>query len=72
MAFVKPAHSKGRVNRAGIAVRNGNASDDDMDVLNNWRAAHKYILNTFQATLRHRSRGTVFGVAFTPQGSATF
>lgn len=57
MAFVKPAHPKGRVNRAGIAVRNDAASAEDMEVLDNWRAAHKYILNTFQATLRNRSRG---------------
>ena len=58
MAFVKPAHPKGRVNHAGAAVRNGNPSASDMEVLDNWRASHKYILNTFQSTLRNRSRGT--------------
>ncbi|MGY4500891.1 putative GTP pyrophosphokinase [Bradyrhizobium sp. GM24.11] len=57
MAFVKPAHPKGRVNRAGTAVRNGDQSTADREVLDNWRASHKYILNTFQATLRTRSRG---------------
>lgn len=63
MAFVKPAYPKGRVNRAGIEVRNKNPSAADMEVLDNWRASHKYILNTFQATLRNRSRGTGVVVA---------
>lgn len=63
MAFVKPVHSKGRVNRAGIAIREGRPTDNDMAVLDNWRAAHKYILNTFQATLRTRGRGTGIVVA---------
>jgi putative GTP pyrophosphokinase len=63
MAFVKPAYPKGRVNRAGTAIRDGNPSASDMEVLDNWRASHKYILNTFQATLRNRSRGTGIVVA---------
>lgn len=63
MAFVKVAHPKGRINRAGEAIRAGSSTDDDLAVVDNWRAAHKYILNTFQASLRKRSRGTGIVVA---------
>ncbi|MBN8934990.1 MAG: RelA/SpoT domain-containing protein [Rhizobiales bacterium] len=64
MAFANPtAYSKGRINRAGEAARQGNASGQDMEVINNWRASHAYILNTFQATLRNRTRGTDIAVA---------
>lgn len=55
--FAHPEHSKGRVNRAGNNVRADQYDDDDIAVIENWRASHSYILNTFQATLRGRSRG---------------
>ena len=53
-----PGGSKGRVTRAGAAIRGGSASLDDLAVINIWRAAHKPVLNTFQAILRNRTRGT--------------
>lgn len=52
-----PGGSKERVNRAGEAVRAGEASNDDLDVINTWRAAHRPVLNTFQAILRNRTHG---------------
>lgn len=58
-----PGGSKGRVNRAGAAVRDGNASSDDLAVIDEWRAAHRGVLNTFQAILRTRTRGTGITVA---------
>lgn len=51
-----PGGSKSRVNRAGDNVRAGNPTADDLRVIEEWRAAHRAVLNTFQAILRERSR----------------
>lgn len=58
-----PGGSKSRVNRAGVNVRNGNATPDDLHVIDEWRAAHRGVLNTFQAILRNRTRDTSVTVA---------
>lgn len=58
-----PGGSKQRVNRAGDAVRNGVATDEDVSAIDEWRAAHRAVLNTFQAILRNRTRGTEIYVA---------
>jgi GTP pyrophosphokinase len=58
-----PGGSKSRVNRAGDSVRSGTARDEDLDVIEEWRAAHRGVLNTFQAILRNRTRGTRIAVA---------
>lgn len=64
MAFADPtAYSKGQINRAGDDARTGNPSEESLQIINNWRASHAYILNTFQATLRNRTRGTNIAVA---------
>lgn len=64
MAFADPtAYSKGQINRAGNEVRAGAPSEDALEIINNWRASHAYVLNTFQATLRNRTRGTNIAVA---------
>lgn len=52
-----PGGSKSRVNRAGDAIRKHTATAEDLDVIETWRAAHRGVLNTFQALLRNRSRG---------------
>ena len=52
-----PGGSKERVSRAGDAVRNGNPTEDDLECINTWRAAHRHVLNTFQAILRNRTHG---------------
>lgn len=52
-----PGGSRERVNRAGDAVRCGNPTDEDLEVINVWRAAHRPVLNTFQAILRNRTQG---------------
>lgn len=56
VSWVSPKFSKSRVNRAGRAIGAGEASPEDIEVMENWRASHAYVLNTFQATLRNRSR----------------
>lgn len=56
VSWVSPGFSKNRVNRAGNAIGAGNPTAEDIEVMENWRASHAYILNTFQATLRNRSK----------------
>lgn len=58
-----PGGSKSRVNRAGASVRAGTQSTEDLQVIEQWRAAHRAVLNTFQAILRTRTRGTGISVA---------
>lgn len=58
-----PGGSKSRVNRAGENVREGIATAEDFRVIDEWRAAHRNVLNTFQAMLRQRTRGTGITVA---------
>jgi len=58
-----PGGSKSRVNRAGDNVRGGVATQDDLRVIDEWRAAHRAVLNTFQAILRKRVRGKGVTVA---------
>jgi len=52
-----------RVSRAGVNVRENVATPDDLAVIEGWRAAHRGVLNTFQAVLRTRTRGTNVTVA---------
>ena len=56
-ALAFPGGSKSRVNRAGERVRAGTASLDDLHVIDEWRAAHRAVLNTFKANLIQRGRG---------------
>ncbi|UYH54859.1 RelA/SpoT domain-containing protein [Qipengyuania sp. SS22] len=58
-----PGGSKGRVNKAGNAVRDEAATETDYDVIETWRAAHRQVLNTFQGILRNRTRGSHIIVA---------
>ena len=58
-----PGGSKQRVSNAGAAVRAGTASFEDYVVIERWRAAHRAVLNTFQAILRNRTRGSGIIVA---------
>jgi len=51
------------VNRAGENVRNNVATPEDFATIDDWRAAHRGVLNTFQAILRLRSRGSDITVA---------
>ena len=53
-----PGGSKSRVNRAGDNVRNNTTTQEDLKVIEEWRAAHRGVLNTFQAILRTRTKGT--------------
>lgn len=58
MTFAKPEHTRGQVQRAGDSLRedplNAERIATAMPIITNWRAAHAYPLNTFQATLRKK------------------
>src|SRR5665213_3210954 len=59
-----PWGSKGRINRAGSALRaHKTLSKDEFNALDIWRASHRYVLNTFQALLRGKTAGTTIVVA---------
>lgn len=58
-----PGGSKARVNKAGDNIRNGTADKEDYAIVEEWRAAHRHVLNTFQAILRNRLRHTDVVVA---------
>lgn len=58
-----PGGSKKRVNRAGEGVRLGAPTHADLVAIDEWRAAHRGVLNTFQAILRGRTRGSGIIVA---------
>lgn len=58
-----PGGSKSRVNKAGANFRNLELTSEDLQVIEEWRAAHRAVLNTFQAILRNRTRDTRIIVA---------
>lgn len=58
-----PGGSKERVSKAGEAVRTDSLTNVDFLTIDTWRAAHRSVLNTFQAILRNRTRGTNIVVA---------
>lgn len=51
-----PGGSKTRVNAAGEAVRTGRATSEDLQIIEEWRASHSNVINTFQALLRNRAK----------------
>ena len=55
MPFVEPGkYSRGELDRAGERIRLGKNSQSDIAMLDNWRASHLYVINTFQSSLRAR------------------
>lgn len=63
MSFEYPLHSKNTVDKAGDLLRKSLTENVDaieltkaQDILSNWRASHSYIINTFQATLRDKTK----------------
>jgi len=52
MAYQEPPANKSAVRRAGQAISAGLATDEDYALVDKWRAAHGYVINTFQAWLK--------------------
>lgn len=59
MTWVVPVFSKSRVNAAGEQLAAAPVAEDlehELEVLNNWRAAHAFPLNSIQMDLRQKAR----------------
>src|SRR5262249_40879797 len=60
MAWTKPNYSREAVNRAGATYVDPDTNREDRElalaVINNWRSAHSYPLNTWQTNLRRVAR----------------
>jgi ppGpp synthetase/RelA/SpoT-type nucleotidyltranferase len=56
MAFyAEPEFSKNRVDQAGYRAASGTETQKDIEVIENWRAAHAQLLNTFKQILYNRA-----------------
>ncbi|MEO6068654.1 MAG: RelA/SpoT domain-containing protein [Gemmatimonadota bacterium] len=61
MAWTTPSHSKSRVDRAGRTLADGVAlstieEQGCLEIVNNWRSAHSFPLNTIQMLVRRHGR----------------
>jgi ppGpp synthetase/RelA/SpoT-type nucleotidyltranferase len=54
MAFISPPESKSRVRQAGKAIAEGTATAADFSCVDQWRASHSYVINTFKVWLRRK------------------
>lgn len=52
--FVQPPLSKRAVNRAGERIASGKGANGDVLLVDQWRASHAYVLNTFQIFFKRR------------------
>lgn len=54
--YAEPAFSRSRVDQAGYRAAAGNETQQDIEVIENWRASHAQLLNTFKQILYNRAR----------------
>jgi hypothetical protein len=54
--YSPPASSKARVDRAGVALGFGDADEEDLQVINNWRSAHAYPLHSSFISLKNKAK----------------
>lgn len=54
--YAEPTYTRTRVDKAGYRVAVGEETAEDIDVIENWRASHAQILNTFKQVLYNRSK----------------
>ena len=52
--YPAPPASKREVNRAGKLIADGFGNDRELDIVDQWRAAHGYVINTFQIFFKRR------------------
>lgn len=58
MGFVRREYSKNRIAKAGEKIAKDTATDEDWDVLTNWRGVHTYVLNSFQGNIKRNIEET--------------
>lgn len=56
MEFPIRQYSKGRIDRAGEELVSGQASDETLTVIDNWKACHAYPLQVIKMTLKGRAK----------------
>lgn len=54
LAFTVPPQSKAAVRQAGKAIADGVAAEQDYALVDQWRASHSYVINTFNVWLRRK------------------
>lgn len=54
MAYPLPPNSKSAVKRAGKAISDGISTQVDFDLVDQWRASHGYVINTFQIWIKRK------------------
>lgn len=54
--YAEPAYSRNRVDQAGYRAATGEETEEDLQVIENWRASHAQLLNTFKQILYNRAR----------------
>lgn len=64
MSYPEPPSNKSLIRKAGQAISSGTASDDDYQLVDQWRAAHGYVINTFQAWLKGHINKQSFDIEF--------
>lgn len=62
--YPKPPNSKREVNRAGKAIAAGVGTESDQQIVEQWRASHGYVINTFQIFFRRRVEKINFNIEF--------
>ena len=71
---VFPVYSRSKYHSTAKRIRRAlndkqNPSDDDIDIVENWRASHRHILNVWQVILRKRATAE-FYVLYVQKNSA--
>ena len=64
MSYPKPPLSKSRVRRAGKSIAGGSNEKNFIVLLDEWRAAHGYVINTFQAWLKGHINASTLPIEF--------
>jgi putative GTP pyrophosphokinase len=60
MSYPNPPDSRSAVKKAGKAIANGTSTNADIEIVDQWRASHGYVINTFQAWIKgHISKRSV-------------
>jgi putative GTP pyrophosphokinase len=64
MSYPLPPENKSAVKRAGKAISDGSALQQDYDLVDRWRASHGYVINTFQIWIKRHIARKGYNVEF--------
>lgn len=64
MLYPEPPESKSAIKRAGRAISDGTPTPEDYELVDLWRAAHGYVINTFQAWIKNHIKRKGYEVEF--------